>query len=267
MTKAKIILISILIFIIALASVLFGAVFRVRKQSLVAVGEDVQYCEELKTEILSSSGIKNGQSIFMINKDLAISNIEKAYPYIKVIQVRTTSFIEIEFHVRKRFETYYSEVNSKYYILDEELKVLKIQSVGEVEKPNLSEFDSSKLGIDSNTKVGDIVSTKYYQQIANDLYGALYSNALLDRDKISSKITSISFDEGFTLYGSYTRLILQTTTGVKMDICKPETNLNNKINICFSTYNSENLTTEQKASGVIKIYLDENNIQHVGYFE
>jgi len=95
----------------------------------------------------------------------------------------------------------------------------------------------------------------------------LYTHALLERNEMISSIEKISFGEGFSLNEGYTRLIIKTKTGVEMDIYKPEQNLAEKLNICFSTYNDEDFTSEQKTQGVIKIYLDKFGNEKIGYFE
>lgn len=261
MAKLKRFLIVFLILLTTLTAVLFGAVFRVKKQSVIALGEDVEYCQNLQNEILKSANIKNGKSIFMIDKEKSIENIEKTHPYIKVVQIKTTSLTSIEIKVRKRFEMYYSEVNGKFFVLDEDLKILRISEI----KPEVTNLNAN-LNITNNTKVGDFVGSNFYKQVAYNLFVALYTNAGMERVKINSFINSVSFDEGYCLTEQYNRLILETSSGVEMDICKPTTDLNQKINICFSAYNHQDFTAEQKSSGVIKIYLDENGNQKVGYF-
>ena len=263
MTKVKIVLISILTILIALIAILFGAVFRVRKQTVLCVGEDKVYCEELQQEILTSSGIKNGKSIFMLDKQQAITNIEKTHPYVKVIQIQTTGVTSIEIKVRKRYEMFYAKANGKNYILDEELKVLRITEI----VPEAMLLDVTKLSITNNTEVGDFVGTEYHQEITSSMVLGLYTHALLERSEMIETIKSISFLEGYSLSENYTRLIIETKTGVKMDICKPETNLADKLNICFSTYNDDDFTAEQKTKGTIKIFLDTEGNEKVGYFE
>lgn len=263
MTKFKIVLLSILILLIALAAVLFGAVFRVREQNIVAVGEDVEYCNNLKDEILNAGNIKNGSSIFMLDKQSAINNIEKTYPYVKVVQIKTTGVTSIEIKVRKRYEMFYATANGKFYVLDEDLKVLRITDL----LPNAILFNVTKLSITNNTKEGDFVGSDYYRSVANDLVAGLYSNALLDRAEMIDAIAEISFNKGVTLHEEYNRLVLLTQTGVEMDICKPEDNLAQKINICFSIYQDDDFTEQQQSEGRIKIYLDENGNQKVGYFQ
>ncbi|MBR6778823.1 MAG: FtsQ-type POTRA domain-containing protein [Clostridia bacterium] len=258
MKKALIISSSILLFLIVLAGILFGAVFRVRKQNIVIVGEDVEFVQEIKDEILASAGIKNGKSIFMLDKETAINNIEKTYPYVKVIQIKTVSVTEIQIIVRKRFDTYYVENNSKYYILDEDLKVLAINEI----QPNLTKYNSSGIIINNNTKVGDFVGNNYAKQAAYDLFVALYEKANMDREAMSENVLSVSFATGYTLSESYVRMILETKQGVTIDIYKPEQDLGRKIHICYTAISAPEVET----GGTIKIFLDQNGLEKIGYF-
>ncbi len=265
MTKAKIVLISLLVSILALMAILFGVVFRVKKQVVKAAGEDKEYCLSISKEIQKSAGIKKNSPIFMLNKEKAITKIEKAHHYIKVVQIKTISPIKIEIKVRKRFEMFYIESNNKYYILDEDLKVLKITDI----KPSLIQLNIPKLSITSDTEEGEFVGTKQSRKTIYNLFIALYEDALMDREQIKSFISNINFETGYATTGEakFNRIILQTNMGVKMDIYKPEQNLKDKINKCFSLYNDDEFTEEFKTEGRIKVFLNGKGEEEIGYFK
>ncbi len=279
MSKTKIAIISTVVGILAIIAILFGVVFCLRREEVVVVNNEANI-EISSDEIINSAGLKHGTSIFMLDKDTAINNIEKEFPYIKVIQIKTVSVIKVEIHVRSRVETFYVQNQNKYYILDEELKVLRILETGideniEETLNNLIVLNLSDLGITSNTVVADFLSTEYYRQVINDLYGALYSTAMLDLDSdgqteylsradIIDVIDSVEFDVGYSLDEAYTRVILNLNNGFKIDIGKPEENLSYKVNVCFSAYNK--LSEEQKATGSIKYYYTAEGEAKAGYF-
>lgn len=279
MSKTKIAIISTVVGILAIIAILFGVVFCLRREEVVVVNNEANI-EISSSEIINSAGLKHGTSIFMLDKDTAINNIEKEFPYIKVIQIKTVSVIKVEIRVRSRVETFYVQNQNKYYILDEELKVLRILETGideniEETLNNLIVLNLSDLGITSNTVAADFLSTKYYRQVINDLYGALYSTAMLDLDSdgqteylsradIIDVIDSVEFDVGYSLDEAYTRVILNLNNGFKIDIGKPEENLSYKVNVCFSAYNK--LSEEQKATGSIKYYYTAEGEAKAGYF-
>lgn len=275
MNKKKIItisIISVLAAILLLTIILFGFVFRLRHQKVVIVGDDelYEYVENEKTplsksKILSAAGLKNGKSTFLIDKAQAINNIEQAFPYVKVIQISTTGVSTIEIRLTCRYEmfSYKLEDNSNYYILDEDLKVLSITKqnpelpiINPISLKNNGETNVENiLKISSKTKVGDFVGSKYYRNVISNLYTSIYRSALLEdetgnlnfaesskthyasREEIKQIITSVEFKTGNTLTETYTRIILTTNCGIKIDIGKPEEDLLNKVNLCFLTIN------------------------------
>ena len=279
MSKTKIAIISTVVGILAIIAILFGLVFCLRKEEVVVVSNEANI-EISSSEIINSAGLKHGTSIFMLDKETAINNIEKDFPYVKVIQIKTVSVIKVEIHVRSRVEMFYVQNQNKYYILDEDLKVLRILETGideniEETLNNLILLNLSNHGITSNTVVADFLSTEYYRQVVSDLYGALYSSAMLDLDSdgqtdylsrsdIINVIDSVEFSQGYSLDEAYTRVILNLNNSFKIDIGKPEENLNYKVNVCFSAYNE--LSEEQKATGSIKYYYTAEGEAKAGYF-
>ena len=100
----------------------------------------------------------------------------------------------------------------------------------------------------------------------------------LDRKDFCKVISNIEFEMGYTLNGSYTRLILTTkvdgTDGVRVDIGAPENNLEYKINSCFSlvSYLNNDLTEAGEpnenttaSKGIVRFGFDENGEQIIRY--
>ena len=171
MSKKSIITLSIIGFIIALIGILFGAVFRLLSQKVTV--PKLQIVEVSKKDIISAAGLKNGQSIFMIDKQKAIDNVEKKFPNIKVIEINTTSLTEINIRVRTRYEMFYAEFENKYFIMDEDLKVLNIleknlESGTSNEPKHLINIESD-LNIDEKTKICDFVGSKQQKKILYQL--------------------------------------------------------------------------------------------------
>ncbi|MBQ8615310.1 MAG: FtsQ-type POTRA domain-containing protein [Clostridia bacterium] len=267
MTKKSIIWLAIFVTLIALIGILFGAVFCLRNQNVKVVDGSALLVD--KSEIIQTAGFKNGKSIFMIDKDKAISNIEAKYPHIKVVQIKTTGLLSIEISVRTRHEMYYTEANEKYYVLDEDLKVLNIieETTSESEPTNLTKIVAGEISISTTTEVCDFVGTNHQRLVAYDLFVAMNTvvtktdgetETYLDREDIKSMLKTVDFEE----FDTFNKLIITTKYGVKLDIEKPENNLQNKINICFSTIETFLASTEtenKEQSGTIKIYYNLNN--------
>ena len=282
MTKKSIIWLSIILFVLVLTGVLFGFIFCLRNQNVKILGDSPIL--PTKEKILETANLKNGSSIFMLDKEKAINNIETTYPYVKVIQIKTTNLTSIEIIVRARHQMYYTEFNDNYYILDEDLKVLTVnmpeESIPAVEPTNLTQIEKDVLNISINTKAGDFVGTAYQSQVAYELYNAMINTVTkienagtteekevyFTRDDVTDMLKYVEFKK----FNTFSKIIITTKHGVKLDIEKPTNELTKKINICFSTIasflSSDEAETKQKAeSGTIKIYYDMDGNQKCVY--
>ena len=240
MTKKSIIISSILLSIVALMTILFGAVFRLRNVSVeVQPGANITVTND---KIVESANLKKGKSIFMLDKQSAINNIEQTYAEIKVVQIKTTNLMSVKIIVRERKEMFYAEHNSAYYCLDEDLKVLRLT---EVEPTNLIKI-TTDIGITSNTKKCDFMSQDY-AKITYDMFVGMYTNVKVEgryaeREDMCNLVESIEIKTAHALTEDgnggfeYTNLILKTRAGVVMQIANPNTDLGRKINICFAAY-------------------------------
>lgn len=240
MTKKSIIISSILLSIVALMAILFGAVFRLRNVSVeVQPGANITVTND---KIVESANLKKGKSIFMLDKQSAINNIEQTYAEIKVVQIKTTNLMSVKIVVRERKEMFYAEHNSAYYCLDEDLKVLRLT---EVEPTNLIKI-TTDIGITSNTTKCDFMSQDY-AKITYNMFVGMYTNVKVEgryaeRDDMCNLVESIEIKTAHALTEDgnggfeYTNLILKTRAGVVMQIANPNTDLGRKINICFAAY-------------------------------
>ena len=257
MNKKKIAIIissSILIAIVLILAILFGAVFRVRQQ-VVVFSNDYDWLASSESRIVTASGLKNGTSIFGVDKEKITQNIEATYPYVRVTQIRIKNATTIEYRINRRFETFYVADSGKFYVLDEYLKVLDIlPNENRSDEPtNLIKINSTELGITGNTQVCDFIGNDFYQNVIKNTYISMCKTVYkmdeegnvvmdehnypiyLERADVCNLITDISFGIDHTLSSTYERLILTTKYGVKIDIGKPQTDLQDKINACFAT--------------------------------
>jgi len=280
MSRKAVISFSIIAFIIVLVGVLFGTVFCVRSQSVAIIGDSPVNVS--KEDILSTAGFKNGQSIFLLDKDKAINNIEAKYPYVKVVHIKTTSVTAIEIQVRARHEMCYAKFNNNYYFLDEELKVLKIieESPEEQESnepTHLTKIDDGVLNLNSSTMVCDFIGNDFQKETMIQLHSAMITTVTktvpggegedevyFTRADVCEMIRHVKFEQ----HETYDKIIVATKHGVKLDIENPTTDLQNKINICFSTikeFLSDPATESKAQGGTIKIYYDVENNQKCVY--
>ena len=247
MTKrAVIITTSVLVGLITIVATLFGAVFRVRNIK-VACGDDFCYKAQL-SQIVADSKIRKNKSIFSINCKQAASNIEKAWPKARVEGVNVTSFVGVKIKLSNREPLYYVYESGKYYILDEDCKVLEITAdIAEAQKYIL---------LDNAFSLGDNVQAGYFVQdsrakVFTNLYKAIYSNAVLDigadededgnpdakyldRADMCSTINGIQVSQTVELNGQVDKLVMTTSYGVKISVVDLAKQLDLKINMAFS---------------------------------
>ena len=263
MSKGKIITISILSFLVVFTTVLFGFVFRLRQ---VNISGDLYGLDLTNDEIIKTSNLKLGTSIFMLDKDDAISKIEAQYPKLKVVQIKTTGVTKVEIVVRQRKSLFTCQNGANYLVLDEELKVLEVLS----HKPDLIEIDATLLNIDGNTRAGDFVSKNNLEKVTNDFYVALLrtvkienTDTFVEHNDILDLIVDFKIKKGNTLEEEYDRLVVTTKYGVVIDIAKPNVDLLYKVNICFATINE----LDDNTRGTIKYFYLDNGDPYCGYFE
>ena len=276
MKKSGVISLSIIIFLIALSGVLFGVVFCLRDQKVIIL--DKSELEISNEDIIKTAGLKKGQSIFMIDKDKAISKIEAKYPYLKVVQIKTTSVTEIEICLRARHDMFYAKHNNNFYILDEELKVLTIIENNESNEPTqLTRIEETALNINDLTKVCDFVGNEKQQKAVKELYVALITTVAktegegeeaievaITREDVCDILKNIQFE----VFETYNKMVITTKYGVKLDIENPTQNMQDKINICFATiehFLSDPQTESKAQTGTIKIFYDIENNQKCVY--
>lgn len=259
MSKGKIIAISIVGFIVLLNAILFGFVFRLRKIDIVVAEGEVS-----TEQVLNSTGLKTGKSIFLLDKDAAIKSIETVNPKIKVVQIKTKSVTTIEIKVRARYNLYYTNQNEKYYVLDEDLKILEILN----DEPTSLINIGNSVTVSEKAKQTDFVGTNYQKNVAYNLFASMYSTVISNtlvgkeaREAITSLIKSSSFEND--------KLIVLTSEGVTLEIEKPTNNLQTKINTCFATISK--LKTDEpakiKEGCKIKIFYDIQGKEYVRFID
>ena len=263
MTKrAVIIWSSVLLGLIALFTILFGVVFRVRKIEF-SYGDDFCYKTQID-DIASCSGLKKGGMIFSLDRDKVEKNIEKNFPFARVENVSIKSLTKVEIKLSSRSPLYYQAENEKYYILDEDCKVLNIVT----DATQISQYIllNQVFSFGDDVEVGDFVKTSR-SSVCTSLYNSLYSNAMLniggedkylEREDMCNIIKIIRFGQVTELNGKVDNIYLTTSYGCTISITEPSVNLDLKINMAFSALrkiieqDAENGTNLQ-ASGTIVV--------------
>ena len=126
MKKKLIIIGSSVVFVVGLIVLLSFTLFALRE---VRVDYRTSFTQDIsEEEIIESGKFAYKASVFFHGKEKYIENIEKAYPYVNVINIETVFPSSFVVHIAQRQEVYALEYNGSYLICDEEFKVLKIEN-------------------------------------------------------------------------------------------------------------------------------------------
>ena len=126
MNKRAAILITVL-GIVVVTIVLACSIFAIGEVRVVTTA-DVTFDDEVSSRIVAASGVKDGGSIFSVDESVVRSNVEAAYPQVKVITVERTfpGTVSINCTLRKAFVCI--PCDGGYALHDRELKVVSVTS-------------------------------------------------------------------------------------------------------------------------------------------
>lgn len=154
-----------------------------------------------ESEIIEKSEIPYGKCVFFLKKSKYKENIEKNYPYLKVINIETKVPSHIVVHLAEREEFYAITYEDKTYICDDELKVLRIEEKSyESTENNAIKVDGNSLHINNETiSIGDFLKIK--EKGLLDLY-----NSFLKSDRKRSEM--VSFIKEMNFFETYEQVTL-----------------------------------------------------------
>ncbi len=215
MAKKKLIIILAIFIGLALIILLSSDVFKLTHVELSFTDEYRENVDPSDEEIIKDGYFDYGSSMFMLNKDLYIKNLESANPYLKVINIESKFPNKIVINCYERIEVYNVAFDGGYAITDNELFVLD-KTTG-INPPNdRTTIDMSSISL-SKVKTGDylpdIQSYNMYARVAICLeeYALSTSDNLLpnmveesigkifESVKISEGKANIKLEDGLTL--------------------------------------------------------------------
>lgn len=190
MKKKWIIALSIIVGIVLILVILAFTLFSLKSVSIDYRTNKV-YITATDDEIIESADIDMGGSVFFRNKQYYIDNIERANPYVKVVNIETVFPSSFVIHIAERQKVFAVEHNGQCYIVDEDYKVLEI--IGEYNPEQTDAILLNGLEVSGTSyAVGEFLQVTNSQPI----YSALYeNNRPLNEQK--EMIESITFASTF----------------------------------------------------------------------
>ncbi|MDE6472566.1 MAG: FtsQ-type POTRA domain-containing protein [Clostridia bacterium] len=196
---------------IAVISVMAYCVFSIGKIDVNTTVDIAVLSQEEKNEIIALSGIKKGKNIFAIDEDIAIENIEKSLPTLKVISIERTFPNGVYIYVTKRTPVFYLALSGgEYAILDRELKIISIQNSYDAQLTQL-------VGVKAeNIEVGNILPNS--QILAKIIKGAEQSKGRFVNARFCAFYRKVEVDSSYVYLTSNTGVIFQLPISSNIDM-------------------------------------------------
>lgn len=239
-TKAKILTtISVLLAFVVLIVVLSSTVFCVSAINVVWHTETKNLTDK-NSQVVLSSGINNGNSVFLIGKEEATKKIESEFAYIKVIGIETVFPNILNIHAVEREPMFAVQLTeNSYAITDEDFKVLEIRT-GDFSSTSTNEIKLyGTFSASSDTKFLEMEELEQFKTIKEN-----FALRNMDLSQLKAFIKSATFKED--------RIIMNTFFGVEIQIFEPLVRQQEKIAMLLEVFHS--LDAERRASGVIGVY-------------
>ena len=246
----------------AVIVILSSTVFSLKSVELKFLdGTDIS--AEEQTQIIKNVDFRYNESVFLSNKKVYISQIEKNCPYLQVVNIETQFPNKLVINAVQRQECYVIKLSAtKYVFLDKYLKVLKIATSYQNNNTNAIEIKNSGI-TNQEIAVGDFLKTQddYLTQIFNGFLewtsDTLSTNARVE--VLKERITNIELD-----YEKPNRLLVNMRSGVQIEIDNSKAQLSDKLNLAFSFYDTKTDKNGQPVdythSGIILITETEDKI-------
>lgn len=167
-TKRLVLLLSIFALIVMIV-ILSSTVFSLSKVEVAFLEVPTKYSTEMNAEIIKSGDFKKGQSIFLVKKKTHITKIEQQYPNLKVVGIETCfpNRLVIQVVERQEFLALYNHSVEKYYVVDSDMKVLRI--------------------VENLTALGNVARCMITQDLSNYNYGEFIAS-----DRVTEILTKLA---------------------------------------------------------------------------
>lgn len=184
--KKALIISSVILTIIVVIIILMFTLFSLKSVELSFKTETLNITAE-QTEQIEQKTLSYGGSVLFINKDKIVSELEKEFPYLKIVNIETQIPDKFVIHCAEREELFSIESNGKYYVLDEELKILSISN-----SPDESLVSFEFEGIDYNEQTGQYFATKLNLNLSSAETGQFLTLGSSQSSYFADKMQTIS---------------------------------------------------------------------------
>ncbi|MBR5438923.1 MAG: FtsQ-type POTRA domain-containing protein [Clostridia bacterium] len=241
--KRVLILVTILFFVTVsiFASAMLFTVneIEIKADVIASSGEGVQS----KAETVLSS--YKGKNYIFTDTNKIANEVQKSSPYVKVVSVNKVFPNKIVVEIKERKEALCLVYDSKYYVLDEELVILKISNSNEnnvdglknVElNLNVADYGQAELAVGAKLNVYDQTAFSYLKNSVTKF--------VENRQNLESVTLEVKRDGNV-----YNRLTLAMREGVKFRIQKANEETLEKLDKAFEFYSNLTMPNGNKGEG------------------
>ena len=254
MTKNKTLAIILsIVFALVLVVALGQSVFRVGKIELVAHTTTNHLAALNENTVITDSKLNKGKSVFLLDRNAYIKNLEKQQPYIQMFSLEVVYPNTVKFHYAEREEFFAINLTGgSVAYLDGEFKVLKVVE-GEF---NTTQQNPILLKTTTNlnseeVEAGDFLNKDSFFDYLN--LKQAYNSIGYTVPQAKAMIKSAEVNQ--TQDGDI--LTLQTYLGVKIQIVNAGYYTSEKLNLAYA--HLQKLTQEQCASGAVYVFKNSKN--------
>lgn len=178
--KLTICLFVLLLLVLAIVILAF-TLFSLKESSLEFKTETKNLNQETKNKIVERV-LENKRSVLFLNKTRISADLEKQFPYLKIINIETKIPNKVVVHCAEREEFFAISSNGKTYFMDEELKILRI-----VNAPYESEIGAPVLLVYKGVKVDETSSSTISQTTLDLNLDSAEEGAFLDFGQVKDE--------------------------------------------------------------------------------
>lgn len=125
--KKLTICICVLLLLIITIVILVFTLFSLKDVELELKTQTLNLTQDVQDEIVSKT-LENKQTVLFMNKQAIQDDLEKQFPYLKIVNIETKFPNKLVVHCTEREELFAVVSNGKTYFLDEDLKILRVSS-------------------------------------------------------------------------------------------------------------------------------------------
>ena len=262
MTKNKTLAVVLcVVFALVLVVALGHSIFSVGQVELVAHTTTNHLSSLNESTVLSSSKLNKGKSVFLLDRQDYIDNLERNQPYIKVLALEVAWPNTVKFHFAEREELFAIALNDDAYVyVDEDFKVLRVVNSGFVSTQQNPILVGNVLDVDSaQINAGDFLDKdKFFDYLGlSEAYKAL-GYTIGDMRSMLNNVSVATNTDGDLLS-------INTYLGVKINILNAGYYTSQKVDLAYQML--ETLTAAERSKGTIYVFKNSQNVLESMYAE